>query len=306
MSPTATTTVRCAWVDGGLIDLAVASVPITAPGLHYGTGAFEGIRAYDTADGLALFRPREHFERLHRSAAVLGMEVPYTVEELLAACHDVVRESAGECYIRPIVIETRERWRLAEAGANILVAIIAWPKPSFFGPDGMEHGIRLLTSSVRWPAADVLPRSVKLTGAYVNSSIASGEATAAGFDEALMLTSDGRVADTAGDNVFLVAGGVLVTPDLATGILPGITRDSVLQLARSAGLEVAERPVAAPELDVATEVFVCGTSSELTPVRAINDREYVVGPVTHLLQETYLDVVHGRLGRWAHWLDYVG
>ena len=294
------------WMNGELVDWADARIHVGAHGLHYGSGVFEGIRAYDTQKGTAVFRLSEHLKRLDNSAKLLHMELPYSIEELRLACHELIAANGlPECYLRPIAFFGYGELGVSAMGNPVDVVIMSWPWGAYLGEDGLKNGISAKISSWERIGPNVIPHVAKATGVYLNSMLAVTEANRAGYDEAILMTSDGFVADGSGENVFIVKGGELYTPDLSTSILPGITRDSVIQLALERGYVIEEADMIRTDLALADEVFMTGTAAEVTPVRAIDDIEIGVGPVTLELQGAYLDVVNGRSDEWSHWLDLV-
>ncbi len=294
------------WMNGELVDWDDARIHVGAHGLHYGTGVFEGIRCYDTPKGPAVFRLTDHLERLHNSARLLYMELPYSVAELRAATRELLDANAlRECYIRPIAVYGFGQLGVAARGNPVDVAIMAWPWGTYLGDEALEKGIRAKISTWQRIPPNVIPHASKATGVYLNSMLAVSEAQRAGYDEAIMLTPEGTVADGPGETIFVVRGGRLFTPDLATGILHGITRDSVIQIARGLGYEVVETTLIRSDLYLADEVFMCGTAAEVTPLRAVDDHEIGVGPVTREIQQAYLDTVRGLSDRFADWREPV-
>ena len=293
------------WMNGELVDWADATVHVGAHGLHYGTGVFEGIRAYETPNGTSVFRLTEHMQRLANSAQLLYMDLPYTVDELKAATWDLVAANGlPECYLRPIAFFGYGQLGVSTRGNPIDVAIMSWPWGSYLGEEGLKKGIRAKISSWQRIGPNVIPHVAKATGVYLNSMLAVTEANRAGYEEAILLTAEGYVADGSGENVFVVKDGVIYTPDLSTSILPGITRDTVIQIAQDLGHRVVEKSLIRSDLYLADEAFMCGTAAEVTPLREIDDVEIGVGPVTLELQASYLDTVRGRSERWAQWLEY--
>jgi branched-chain amino acid aminotransferase len=293
------------WMNGELVAWDAARVHVGAHGLHYGSGVFEGIRAYETENGTAVFRLTDHLKRLDNSAKLLGMELPYSIEELRLACHELIAVNAlPECYLRPIAFYGYGELGVSAVGNPIDVAIMSWPWGAYLGEDGLKKGIRAKISSWQRIGPNVIPHVAKATGVYLNSMLAVHEANRAGYDEALLLTAEGFVADGSGENVFIVRNGVIYTPDLATSILPGITRDTVIQIAQDLGYPVVEKSLIRSDLYLADEAFMCGTAAEVTPLREVDDVALGVGPVTLELQVAYLDTVRGRSERWAHWLEY--
>jgi branched-chain amino acid aminotransferase len=294
------------WMNGELVDWGDARIHVGTHGLHYGTGVFEGVRCYDTARGPAIFRLREHLQRLENSARLLYMELPYTVDELRDACHNVVQYNGlPECYVRPIAFYGYGELGVHTRGNTVDVVVMSWPWAPYLGEEGLRTGIRAMISSWRRVGANTIPHVAKATGIYLNSMLAVHEAARAGYEEAILLTDEGTVADGSGENIFVIKDGVISTPDLSASILPGITRDTVIQLARDLGYTVEEREIIRTDLYLADEVFMCGTAAEVTPLRSVDDHEIGVGPITLELQGAYGDVVRGRSDRYGDWLDYV-
>jgi branched-chain amino acid aminotransferase len=294
------------WMNGELLDWADARIHVGSHGLHYGTGVFEGIRCYETPKGPAVFRLTDHLARLQSSARLLYMELPYSVEELRSASFDLIAVNAlPECYLRPIAFFGYGELRVGATGNPVDVAIVSWPWGAYLGEEGLKHGIRCKISSWKRIGPNVIPHAAKATGVYLNSVLATTEAVRAGYDEAIMLTDDGYIADGPGENVFVVKDGTIWTPPLATSILPGVTRDTIIQMAQDLGYEVREQNLIRSDLALADEVFMTGTAAEVTPIREIDDLELdAPGPVTKEIQAAYLDTVRGRSERWEHWLEY--
>ncbi len=294
------------WMNGELVDWADAKVHVGVHGLHYGSGVFEGIRCYDGPKGPAVFRLGEHMQRLHNSAHLLHMQIPFSVDELRAATNELIGANGlPECYIRPIAFYGYGQLGVSARGNPIETVIMSWPWGSYLGEEALKSGIRAKISSWQRVPPNVVPHVAKATGVYLNSMLAVTEANNAGYDEAILLTPEGTVADGSGENIFAVRDGVIYTPDLATGILPGITRDTISQIASDLGYSVVEKALIRSDLYLADEVFMCGTAAEVTPLRSVDDYEIGVGEVTLQLQKAYLDTVHGHSERWAHWLDPV-
>ena len=294
------------WMNGELVDWSDAKVHVGVHGLHYGSGVFEGIRCYDTDKGPAVFRLGEHFQRLHNSARLLHMQIPFSVDELRAATNELIGANGlPECYIRPIAFYGYGQLGVAARSNPVETVIMSWPWGSYLGEDGLTNGIRAKISSWQRIPPNVVPHVSKATGVYLNSMLAVTEANNAGYEEAILLTPEGTVADGSGENIFVVRDGVIYTPDLATGILPGITRDTVKQIAQDLGYTVVEKAIIRSDLYLADEVFMCGTAAEVTPLRSIDDHEIGVGEVTRELQRAYLDTVRGKSERWSQWLDPV-
>jgi branched-chain amino acid aminotransferase len=297
------------WMDGEMVPWEEAKVHVLTHALHYGTGVFEGIRCYATDRGPAIFRLRDHIKRLHNSAKIHLMSSPFSVDELVEACKDVVREnSIDSCYIRPLV------WLgFGEIGLNPLncethAAIACWPWGAYLGEESFTAGVRVKISSFRRLDANIIPPAAKATGQYLNSILAKVEALKAGYDEAILLNQAGLVTDGSGENVFVVKDGVLTTPPVSAGPLPGITRGSVTQIARDMGLDMHEDQLVRTDLYLADEVFFTGTAAEVVPIREIDDRtvgDGRRGPITEKLQARFFDVVHGRVPDYDSWLDYV-
>ncbi|MGH2922117.1 MAG: branched-chain amino acid transaminase [Gaiellaceae bacterium] len=294
------------WMNGELVDWADATVHVGSHGLHYGTGVFEGIRCYETDKGPAVFRLTDHLARLHDSARLLYMDIPYSVDELKAASMDVIAANGlPECYLRPIAFYGYGELGVSTAGNPVVTVIMSWPWGAYLGDEGMKNGIRVKISSWQRVGPNTIPHASKATGIYLNSMLAVTEANRAGYDEAILLTADGYIADGSGENVFVVKDGAVATPPLSTSILPGITRDSVIQILQDLGYTVEEKNLIRSDLITADEVFMTGTAAEVTPIREVDDHEIgPPGPVTKELQTAYLDTCRGKSERWAQWLEY--
>ncbi len=294
------------WMNGDLVDWGDAKIHVGAHGLHYGSGVFEGIRCYETENGPAVFRLTDHLKRLHDSARLLQMQIPYSVEELRSACYELMEANGlPECYLRPIAFYGYGELGVHPKGNPVDVVIMSWPWGTYLGEGALERGVRAKISTWERIGPNVIPHVAKATGVYLNSMLAVLEASQAGYEEAILLTQDGYVADGSGENIFVVKGGRVATPDLSSSILPGITRNSIVQIAEDLGYPVEERNLIRADLYLADEVFMCGTAAEVTPVRAIDDREIGdPGPVTRAIQEAYLDTVRGLREQWSHWLEY--
>jgi branched-chain amino acid aminotransferase len=295
------------WISGELVDWADAKIHVGSHGLHYGTGVFEGIRCYETDRGPAVFRLTDHLHRLHNSARLIQMEIPYSVEQIQAACNELIGANGlPECYLRPLAYYGHGELGVRPRGCPVEVAIISWPWGTYLGEGALENGIRAKISSWERIGPNVIPHVSKATGVYLNSLLAVQEATAAGYDEAILLTREGYVADGSGENIFIIKDGRISTPDLSSSILPGITRDSVIQIAQDLGYVVEEKNLIRSDLYLADEVFMCGTAAEVTPVNEIDDRALgEPGPVTREIQSAYMDTVRGKREQWSHWLDRV-
>src|ERR1700756_124011 len=294
------------WMNGELVDWADATVHIGTHGLHYGSGVFEGIRAYDTERGTAIFRLSEHMDRLEKSAKLLYMELPYSVAELKqAGWGGVGANGLPECYLRPIAYFGYGELGVGSQGNPVDVAIMSWPWGAYLGDEGMREGIRVKVSSWQRVGPNVIPHAAKATGVYINSMLAVGEAIRAGYQEAILLTAEGYIADGSGESIFVVRDGVVYTPDLSASILVGITRDTVIQIAQDLGHPVVEKPIIRTDLYLADELFMVGTAAEVTPIREIDDQGIgPPGPATQEIQQSYLDTVHGRSDRWSQWLEF--
>lgn len=296
------------WFDGEFVPWREAKVHVLTHTLHYGTGVFEGVRAYRTDNGTAIFRLKDHTRRLFDSAAIVGIRMPFTPDELNAAQREAVKKNGlDSAYLRPMVFYGAEGMGLRADNLKVHCIIAVWQWGTYLGEENIQRGIRVKTSSFARYHVNTAMCKAKANGHYINSMLALQEALAAGCDEALMLDTDGYVAEGSGENVFIVADGVIHTPDL-NATLNGITRRTVLQLAKDEGLEVVERRITRDEVYIADEFFMTGTAAEVTPVRELDGR--VIGgggrgPVTERLQSLFFDVVHGRNNSHPEWLDFV-
>jgi branched-chain amino acid aminotransferase len=299
------------WLDGELVPWGEARIHVLTHSLHYGSGVFEGIRAYPTPAGVAVFRLREHIERLFTSARVFLIDVPYSPADLVAATKEVVRVNGLDqgCYIRPLVYLGYGEMGLNPLPCPVSVAIAAWPWGTYLGDEGLSNGIRLKVSSWQRHDPNAVPTAAKGTGMYVNSSLAKVEALKAGYDEALLLAPDGRVSECTGENIFVVRGGRLVTPPTSeSGALPGITQQSVETIAADLGIEVVHEALVRTDLYTASEAFLTGTAAEVVPIREVDDRavgEGRPGPITRQIQEQYFAAVRGELDQYKDWLEHV-
>ena len=297
------------WMNGELVPWEDAKVHVLTHALHYGTGVFEGIRAYATERGTAIFRNDEHIDRLFKSAALYYMPVPYTREEIKAAIHElIVRNGLPACYIRPIIFRGAGVMGLNPLDAPVEVAIAAWPWGAYLGDEGKTNGVRAKVSSWRRISPDSLLPHAKASGQYLNSVLAKIESHKAGYEEAILLDSHGFVCEGTGENVFIVRDGTIFTPTETNSILEGINRRSVIQIARDEGFELVERDIARAELYLADEIFLTGTAAELTPIREIDDRPVgsgTPGPITRRLQQVFDDALHARDERYLAWNDIV-
>jgi branched-chain amino acid aminotransferase len=298
------------WMDGRLVPFEQATLHFLTPALHYGGAVFEGIRSYKGGDGTAIFRLSDHVRRLFASAHVFGLpELGYSEAEIEDACHDVVAANGfGDCYIRPVVYIADGGWNLTTVGVKLGFGIAAWEWSAYLGAEAREKGVRANVSSFTRHHPNVTMTKAKVAGNYANSILAKTESMRLGFDEAILLDPQGYVAECTGENLFLVKDNLLLTTPAAS-ILEGITRDSIVTLARDLGYEVREQPISRDQLYAADEVFVCGTAAEVTALREIDFRAIGVGrmgPLTAQLQTAFYDVVAGRLRRYERWLTPVG
>ncbi|MGW5643818.1 branched-chain amino acid transaminase [Saccharopolyspora sp. NPDC003752] len=294
------------WMDGALVPWREAQVHVLSHGLHYGTGVFEGIRAYATADGPALFRLDEHLDRLFRSAKMLRMTLPHRKEELREATLELVRANGHRsCYVRQLAYLGYGVMGVDPTGAPVQMSIASWEWGAYL--DGGDSGVRLMTSSWRRNDPSVVPTAAKATGPYLNSALAKLEAREAGYDEAVLLSTDGYVSECSGENIFVRRGDVLYTPPSSAGALEGITQDSVTTLATDLGITVRRENLLRSDLYSADEMFLCGTAAEVTPVRAVDNREIgEPGPVTRKIRDAFTAAMTGADERYRHWLTFVG
>ena len=294
------------WMNGELVDWDDARIHILTHTLHYGMGVFEGIRAYETANGPGVFRLTDHIDRLFRSAQILGMELPYSVEDIIEATKETVRSTGlPGCYIRPIAY-----FGYGEMGLNVLpcsvdVAIACWPWGAYLGDDALTKGVRMKISSWVRHGHNTMPPAAKTTGNYVNSSLAKVEAINAGYDEAIMLNPEGLVSECTGENIFVARHGALITPPLSAGALEGITQHSVMTIAADLGFVTREGDVTRSDLYVADELFVCGTAAEVSAVNSVDDRAIPCpGPMTTAIAEAYGRAVRGQEDRYKDWVEH--
>ncbi|HEV2041604.1 MAG TPA: branched-chain amino acid transaminase [Casimicrobiaceae bacterium] len=296
------------WYDGKLVPWRDATTHVLTHSLHYGLAVFEGVRAYKTAEGTAIFRLAEHTQRLFNSGRIYLMEIPYEKEELMAAQREVVRANKLEsCYLRPIAFYGSEKMGVSPKGAKVHVAIAGWPWGAYLGAEALEKGIRVKTSSFARHHINVTLARAKFSGTYANSILANQEATMDGYDEALLLDVDGFVAEGSGENLFVVKNGKLYEPEL-TSALVGITRDSVITLANDIGIEVRAKRMTRDDVYIADEAFFTGTAAEVTPIRELDNRPIgngECGPITRKLQSLFFDAVNGRNPKYKSWLTPV-
>ena len=295
------------WYDGKMVPWREATTHVLTHSLHYGLAVFEGLRAYNTPKGPAVFRLKEHIERLFASAHIYMMPMPFPKEVIKQACLDVVRENKLEsCYIRPIGFYGSEKMGVSPKGATVHISIAAWPWGAYLGSEGIEKGIRVKTSSYSRHHVNVTMCRAKYSGTYANSILANQEAIDDGYDEALLLDVDGFVAEGAGENLFIVKNNKIYEPEL-TSALMGITRDTVITLANAAGISVESRRLTRDDVYTADEAFFTGTAAEVTPIRELDRRtigEGTRGPVTELIQKQFFDIVNGKSPAYDKWLTY--
>ena len=294
------------WMDGKLVPWADAKIHVLTHALHYGSGVFEGIRAYKTERGVAVLRLTEHLKRIERSAKLYYMPVPYTAEQLYDATFEVLESNKLDaCYIRPLVFRGYGEMGLFPMDAPVQVIIAAWPWGTYLGDEGVKRGVRAKTSSIQSLDHTALARAAKATGQYLNSILAKIEVLNAGYDEAVMLTEHGHVAEGSGENIFVVRNGVLMTPPPSDGVLEGITRDIVMNVAKSERLEVQERSLSRSDLVIADELFYTGTAAEIVPIREVDDHEIgEPGPITRRIQDRFRAIIEGRDKEFGYYMEY--
>lgn len=296
------------WFNGQMVEWRDAKTHVLTHTLHYGMGVFEGVRAYETAEGAAIFRLQEHTKRLFNSAKILGMKLPYTQDEINQAHIDVVKaNNLHSCYFRPMAYYGAAKLGVAPQADDVQVILAAWPWGAYLGEEGMKRGIRVRVSSFTRHHPNIHMIKAKANGNYLNSILANTEATRDGYDEAILLDAQGYVAEGSGENIFVVNEGKLYTPALDVA-LDGITRKSVIAIAEEMGLPVIEKRITRDELYAADEVFFTGTAAEVTPIREIDNREIGIGergPITTEIQQRYFDIVEGKNPAYRHWLTYV-
>jgi len=299
------------WMDGTFVDWDKATVHVLTHGLHYGSGVFEGVRAYKTANGPAVFRLPEHITRLVNSAKILMMEIPFTHAELVAATVETVRvnEMNDGCYLRPLVYLGYGEMGVNPLPAPVNVSIAAWPWGAYLGEDAMNNGARMMISSWRRHDPNAMPTAAKASGMYINSGLAKVEAIKSGYDEAIMLGPNGQISECTGENLFIVRDGVLITPPTSeAGALPGVTQDSIVTIARDLGYEVRFEALIRTDLYLADEAFLTGTAAEVVPIQSVDDRLVAdgrPGAITKLLQTTYFEAVRGKRPEYESWLTRV-
>ena len=297
------------WMDGELVEWREAKIHVLSHTLHYGCGAFEGVRAYDTANGTAIFRLQEHTERLFNSAKILRMKIPFTQEQVNEAQRTVVRANQLKSgYVRPLTWIGSQKLGVSPKGNHIHLMVAAWTWGAYLGDDGMKRGIRVKTSSYTRHHVNITMTQAKAVSNYTNSILANMEALDDGYDEALLLDASGFVSEGAGENLFIIKGGVIYTPDLSAGALNGITRNTVFHIAKDLGLEIVQKRITRDEVYIADEAFFTGTAAEVTPIRELDRIEIGAGsrgPLTEKIQTAFFDIVNGRNAKYAHWLTAV-
>ena len=293
------------WMNGTLVDWDKAQVHVLTHTLHYGTGVFEGVRAYETSDGPAVFRLTEHIERLFRSAKILGMEIPYTVQQLVDATRETVRSTGlPGCYIRPIVYYGYGEMGLNTLPCSVDVAIACWPWGAYLGEEALTKGVRMKISSWKRLDHNMLPPAAKTVANYANSSLAKVEALRAGYDEAILLNNEGLVSECTGENLFVVRNGKVITPPLSAGALEGITQWSVIKILEDLGYEVIKGDLARSDLYIAEEIFCVGTAAEVSAINSVDDRTVPCpGPITPKVAEIYGKAVRGQLPQYKNWCE---
>jgi branched-chain amino acid aminotransferase len=297
------------WMDGRMVEWRDAKIHVLSHTLHYGCGAFEGVRAYNATGGTAIFRLREHTERLFNSAKILRMKLPFSMEQLMAAQRDVVRANGlKSAYIRPLTWIGSEKLGVSPRGNTIHVMVAAWEWGAYLGEEGLKRGIRVKTSSYTRHHVNITMTQAKAVSNYTNSILANMEALDDGYDEALLLDASGFVSEGAGENLFVIKGGVVYTPDLSAGALNGITRNTIFAICQDLGLKLVEKRITRDEVYIADEAFFTGTAAEVTPIRELDRVEIGAGsrgPVTERIQAAFFDIVNGRNPKYAEWLDKV-
>jgi branched-chain amino acid aminotransferase len=297
------------WMDGQMVEWRDAKIHVLTHTLHYGCGAFEGVRAYNTARGTAIYRLKEHTQRLFDSAKILRMKIPFTPEVVMQAQLDVVRANKLEsCYLRPLVWIGDEKLGVSPKGNSIHLMVAAWPWGAYLGEEGLKRGIRVKTSSFTRHHVNITMTQAKAVSNYTNSILANLEATEDGYDEALLLDSTGFVSEGAGENLFIIKNGTVYTPDLSAGALNGITRNTVFAICKDLGLPLVEKRITRDEVYICDEAFFTGTAAEVTPIRELDRIELGAGsrgPLTEKIQSAFFDIVNGRNAKYAGWLTLV-
>ena len=298
------------WMDGELVDWRDAKIHVLTHTLHYGCGAFEGVRAYDTVNGTAIFRLQEHTTRLFNSGKILRMKIPFTPEQVNEAQRAVVKANGlKSAYIRPLIWLGSEKLGVSPKGNQVHLMVAAWSWGAYLGEDGLKRGIRVKTSSYTRHHVNITMTQAKTVSNYTNSILANMEATDDGYDEALLLDASGFVSEGAGENLFVIKGGVVYTPDLSAGALNGITRNTIFAICQDLGLKLVEKRITRDEVYICDEAFFTGTAAEVTPIRELDRAEIgsgefagTRGPITEKIQSAFFDIVNGRNPKYAEWL----
>lgn len=295
------------WKNGTLVPWHEATTHVLSHALHYGTAVFEGIRCYRNETGSAVFRLREHMERLISSGMMIMMEIPFSVDRLVEAAMQTIKaNNLSECYIRPLAYRGYGALGVNPSAAPIDVIIAVWPWADYLGDSALKTGVNVAISSWRQRSINAMPGAVKSSASYLNSGLANLEVVGHGYAEAVLLNENGMVAEGSGENIFIVRKGIISTPPLSDGVLEGLTRDSIITIARDLGYQVQERSLARTELYTADEIFFTGTAAELTPINSVDKRQIgPPGPITLELQARFFDIVKGRVSKYEHWLDRV-
>jgi branched-chain amino acid aminotransferase len=295
------------WMDGTLVDWDDAKIHVLTHTLHYGCGVFEGIRAYETDDGPAVFRLTPHIKRLFRSAKIFMIDVPFTEGDIIQAVKDTVKASGLQsCYIRPLVYLGYGEMGLNPLPCPVNVSVAVWPWGAYLGDEGIKRGVRMKISSWTRHNVNSMPPAAKGTGMYINSSMAKVEAVKAGYDEAILLSPQGYISECTGENIFVVKDEVIYTPPVSAGALEGITQDSIRTIARDLGIEYREANLVRSDLYTAEEGFLSGTAAEVVPIRSVDDREIgEPGPITRRIQEVFADAVRGKVDQYKDWNEHV-
>ena len=295
------------WMDGELVPWHDAKIHVLTHTLHYGCGVFEGIRAYETSTGPAIFRLTDHIKRLYNSAKIYMLDIPFDLDTIVEATKETVRVNGHKsCYIRPLVYLGYGEMGLNPLPCPVNVSIAVWPWGAYLGDEGIKHGVRMKISSWQRHGVNAMPPAAKGTGMYINSSMAKVEAIKAGYDEAILLSPQGYVSECTGENIFIVKDRTIITPPTSAGALQGITQDSVRTIAADLGYEYTEGNIVRSDLYTADEAFLSGTAAEVVPIRSVDDRELgEPGPVTKEIQEVFFAAVKGEVDRYKDWNEHV-
>ncbi len=295
------------WMNGDLVDWDDATIHVLTHTLHYGNGVFEGIRAYETDSGPAVFRLTPHIERFFRSAKILFIDIPWTVDQLVQAVKDTVRvNDLPSCYIRPLAYLGYGEMGLNPIPCDVDVSIATWPWGSYLGDEGIRHGLHMMISSWQRHDANAMPPAAKGCGHYINSQMAKVQAIKAGYDEAILLSPQGNVSECTGENLFIVSGGTIITPPTSAGALEGITQDAVHRIADDLGIPYVQGNLLRSDLYTADEAFLSGTAAEIVPIRSVDERDVGdPGPVTRAVQEVFFEAVRGKRPEYAEWNEHV-